>query len=219
METFRFLKDLKKNNNKDWFDTNRGRYEAAKEEFLQLTTDVIQGIGAFDPGVQAAGLDAKKCISRINRDIRFAKDKTPYKTNFFSIINQGGKKSNLAGYFLQVQPGDSFIGGGVYMPMPPDLLDIRKEIQYNFDAWKKIAESKSLLKIYPDGVQAPDVLTRVPKGFDESDPAAEYVKMKGFFTYINISDDEVYTKAGLKKMLKAYETALPLVNFINGALS
>jgi uncharacterized protein (TIGR02453 family) len=217
--TLDFLKKLKKNNNKDWFDANREKYDVAKQDFIQNTASLIKGISSFDEEFAAAEIEPKKCISRINRDIRFSKDKTPYKTNFFSIINQGGKKSNLAGYFFQLQPGNSFVGGGVYMPESNDLLDIRKEIHYHLPEWKKIAEDKSFLKVFPDGVQSPEILTRVPKGFDANDPAEEYIRMKGFFTYLTFSDEELMSGKAEKKIFKAYESTLPLIRFINKALS
>lgn len=216
--TLDFLKKLKKNNNKEWFDANRATYEVAKQDFVEYTSSLIKGIASFDDEFAAAGIEAKKCVSRINRDIRFSKDKTPYKTNFFSIINQGGKKSNLAGYFFQLQPGNSFVGGGVYMPEPNDLLDIRKEIHYHLPEWKKIAKDKSFLKVFPDGVQSPEILTRVPKGFDANDPAEEYIRMKGFFTYLTFSDEELISGKAEKKIFKAYESTLPLIRFINKAL-
>ena len=217
-DTFKFLKELKKNNNKEWFDDNRSVYEIAKADFVEFTNDLIKGISKFDAKVASANLDPKKCISRINRDIRFSKDKTPYKPNFFAIVNCEGKKSNLAGYYMQVQPGASFSGGGSYMPMPPDLQDIRKEIQYNLADWKKVVEAKSFLKMFPEGVQAPEILQRIPKGFEDTDPAAEYLKMKGYYTWLPFTDADLQSKDAIKKVLKSHETAETLVGFINKAL-
>ncbi len=115
--TLKFLAALKENNNKEWFDENRKAYELAKNDFLEFTNQLINGISKFDDAIFKANLEPKKCISRLNRDVRFSNDKSPYKTNFFAMINQGGKKSNLVCYYMQLQPGNSFIGGGVYMPM------------------------------------------------------------------------------------------------------
>lgn len=216
--TFDFLSKLKKNNNKEWFDANRPLYEGAKADFTQAVADLITGISKFDDNIKAAGLDAKKCVNRINRDIRFSKDKTPYKTNFFAIISEGGKKSHLASYFFQLAPGGSFIGGGVYMPEASHLLDIRKEIQYGLKEWKKIVEDKQFLKVYPEGVQAPEILTRTPKGFEPNDPADAYIRMKGFYTYLEISDAELISGKAEKQILKAFAATKPLIEFINKGL-
>src|ERR1700683_925484 len=115
--TIKFLKDLKKNNNKTWFDSNRKYYEESKNDFEKFIQAVIDKQGKNDKHI--AGLKAKECLFRINRDIRFSKDKTPYKSNFGASINRGGKKSLFAGYYFHCEPGESFAGGGLWGPMPP----------------------------------------------------------------------------------------------------
>jgi uncharacterized protein (TIGR02453 family) len=216
--TLQFLKDLKKNNAKEWFDDNRKPYENAKNDFLEFTQQLINGVGKFDTNILKANLDPKKCITRLNRDVRFSKDKSPYKTNFFAMINQGGKKSNLACYYLQLQPDNSFTGGGVYMPMPPDLQKFRQEIDYNFKEWQSIVESKSFKKVFSKGIQSPDTLSRPPKGFDETNPAIEYLKMKGYLTMNQITDELLKSKTAVKTLLQNFETAKPLIDFLNKAL-
>lgn len=217
--TFSFLKKLKENNNKQWFDLNRPSYDLAKQNFIDFTHEVIKGIEKFDSNVAEVSLDPKKCISRINRDIRFSKNKTPYKTNFFALISAGGKKSPLAAYYLQVEPGNnSFAGGGVYMPLPPDLYKFRQEIDYGFDEWKSIVGSKQFNKIFPAGVQSPEMLKRIPKGYEESNPANEYLKMKGYYTFNGYTDSELQSQSGLTKILKDYKTTKPLIDFLNRAL-
>ena len=109
--TLQFLKQLKKNNNKQWFDANRKKYESAKNDFTIFLQDVLNDFCKTDTGLIA--LAAKDCLFRINRDIRFSKDKSPYKTNFGASINTGGKKSFKAGYYLHIEPGQSFVGGGL----------------------------------------------------------------------------------------------------------
>lgn len=216
--TLKFLKDLKKNNNKEWFDDNRKAYENAKTDFLEFTQHLINGVAKFDKNILNADLDPKKCITRLNRDIRFSNDKSPYKTNFFAMINQGGKKSSFACYYLQLQPENSFTGGGVYMPMPPDLQKFRQEIDYNFEEWKTIVENKSFKKVYEKGVQSPDTLSRPPKGFDISNPAIEYIKMKGFFTMNQLTDELLLSKNCIKTVLQNFETVKPMIDFLNKAL-
>ncbi|MEI9935324.1 MAG: DUF2461 domain-containing protein [Ferruginibacter sp.] len=117
--TFNFLEDLKENNNKSWFDKNRKIYELAKADFYTTVDTLINGIADFDESIR--NLKAKDCLFRINRDIRFSKDKSPYKTNMGAYFNKGGKKINTAGYYFHFEPGGSFIAGGFHMPMPPEL--------------------------------------------------------------------------------------------------
>jgi uncharacterized protein (TIGR02453 family) len=211
-----FLKNLNKNNNKEWFDAHKKDYEAAKSDFLSLSSKLITGLSDLDEGIRKADLDLKKCITRINRDVRFSADKTPYKPNFFLILNEGGKKSPLACYFLHLEPGGkSFAGGGVYMPPAPELLKFREEIKYEFAVWKKIVLKKEFLKAFPEGIQAPEVLKNVPRGFEPTDPAAEYLKMKGFFALRYLSDEELQSNNLLKSLLKLFQTAKPLVDFLN----
>ena len=217
--TFSFLKKLKENNNKQWFDLNRTAYELAKNNFIDFTHEVIKGIEKFDSSIADASLDAKKCISRINRDIRFSKNKTPYKTNFFALISAGGKKSPMAAYYLQIEPGNnSFAGGGVYMPLPPDLYKFRQEIDYGFDEWKAIVQSKKFKQLFPAGVQSPEMLKRIPKGYEESNPAIDYLKMKGYYTYSGYKDMDLQSNAGLISILNDYKATKPLIDFLNRAL-
>ena len=117
--TVRFLKDLSKNNNKPWFDANRKQYENAKTDFAGFIQTIIDKHGKKDESI--AHLKAKDCMFRINRDVRFSKDKSPYKTNMGAYINRGGKKSVFAGYYFHCEPGQCFVGGGLWMPMPPEL--------------------------------------------------------------------------------------------------
>jgi len=139
--TIQFLKDLKKNNNKPWFDLNRKRYEEAKTDFANFVQQVIDAHSKKDKTISA--LKAKDCMFRINRDVRFSKDKSPYKTNFGASINKGGKKAfSTAGYYFHLEPGQCFVGGGIYQPMPDELKKVRQEIDYNFKDFTKIIQSK-----------------------------------------------------------------------------
>src|ERR1700741_3882414 len=124
---FRFLKDLSKNNDKQWFDKHRKHYELVKTEFALVVDLLIKNIATFDPAI--GSLQAKDCMFRINRDIRFSKDKSPYKTNMGAFFSKGGKKHSV-GYYFHCEPGKSFIAGGCYSPMPPELASIRQEIDY-----------------------------------------------------------------------------------------
>jgi uncharacterized protein (TIGR02453 family) len=214
--TFKFLQALKKNNNKPWFEEHRKQYEEAKTNFNEMVDLLITNIAKFDEPIGA--LKAKDCTFRINRDVRFSKDKSPYKTNMGASISKGGKKINLAGYYFHCEPGKSMAAGGFYMPMPPELARIRQEIDYNFDEWKKITGNKSFRKYFIKGVEGIESLSRPPKGYDESNPAIEYLKMKGFIVSKPFTDDELMNKNSVKGIIKAFEAMKPMIDFLNTAV-
>jgi len=216
--TLKFLKDLKKNNNKPWFDANRKRYEEAKADFANFIQQVIDAHSKKDKTI--ASLKAKDCMFRINRDIRFAKDKSPYKTNFGASINKGGKKAfSTAGYYFHLEPGQLFVGGGMYQPFPPELNKVRQEIDYCFDEFKKIIGSKKFKSVYGDLDKSKEfLLSRVPKGYEADNPAAEYLKLKSYIAMTNLSDKDATSNGLIKKTTEAFDTLLPLVNFLNRAI-
>lgn len=213
----KFLKDLKKNNNKPWFDNNRKTYEMVKADFSSFAEKLIQGIATFDPTI--GQLTAKECIFRINKDVRFSKDKSPYKTNMGASFTNGGKKINAAGYYFHLEPGASFLAGGFYMPDANQLAQIRQEIDYNFDEWKSIIENKSFKKHFPEGVDGVNPLSRPPKGYEADNPAIHYLKMKGFIVSQAISDKELTATALLKNTTVAFKAMQPLIDFLNRATS
>lgn len=217
--TLKFLKDLKKNNNKPWFDENRKRYENAKEDFIQFIQSVIDYFGKTDKSI--SGIRAKDCLFRINRDIRFSKDKSPYKTNFGASINKGGRKAfDTAGYYFHLEPGHFFIGGGIYHPMPAELNKVRQEIDYCLPEFKKILAARNFRKIYGDLDRSDEfLLSRVPKGYDADNPAAEFLKLKSYLALTQLSEKEVTSKGLLKKTTTAFDALLPLIRFLNRALA
>lgn len=213
--TIKFLKDLKKNNNKPWFDKNRKIYEAAKVDFTAFIQKVIDQHGKKDPTIK--NIIAKDCLFRINRDIRFSKDKSPYKTNFGASINKGGKKAwNFAGYYFHLEPGSCFAGGGMYQPMPEELRKLRQEIDYNFADFKKIIGSKKFKSLYGDLDKSDEfLLCRVPKGYEPDNPAAEYLKLKSYIAMVKISDADLTSKNLVTKTVTAFEALHPVIDFIN----
>ncbi len=213
--TLKFLKDLKKNNNKPWFDKNRKVYETAKADFACFIQAVIDQQSKNDTSIK--NLLAKDCMFRINRDIRFSKDKSPYKSNFGASINKGGKKAwGTAGYYFHMEPGSCFAGGGLYGPMPDILKKVRQEIDYNFADFKKIIGSKKFKSVYSDlDKSAAFMLSRVPKGYEPGNPAAEYLKLKNYIAIMKISDADLTSKDLVKKTVTAFEALQPLINFIN----
>lgn len=217
--TIKFLKDLKKNNNKPWFDKNRKVYEAAKADFANFIQSVIDQHSKKDPSIKS--LLAKDCMFRINRDIRFSKDKSPYKSNFGASINKGGRKAmNSAGYYFHLEPGNCFVGGGIYMPMPEELKKLRQEIDYNFSDFKKILNAKKFKSVYGDlDKSAEFLLSRVPKGYQPDNLAAEYLRLKSYIAMIKVNDADLTSKGLVKKTVGAFEALLPLIEFINEAIN
>jgi len=179
--SFDFLTGLAMNNTREWFDQHRSDYKETLEDFTLFNQNLIDAISKFDKSIAKSNLQGKDCIPRLNRDLRFAKDKSPYKTYFYAIINEGGRKSGKAGYFIVLSPGECYIGAGAFQPEPERLKMIRQEIDYNFDDWKKIAQHGKLLQAFPEGIVAQETLLKVPKGFDSDSEAKEFLKMKGFF--------------------------------------
>jgi uncharacterized protein (TIGR02453 family) len=216
--TLKFLKDLKKNNSKAWFDAHREAYDAAKSDFTSFIQEVIDRHGKSDSTIKS--ISARDCLFRINRDIRFSKDKSPYKTNMGAYINRGGKKSIYGGYYFHCEPGQSFMGGGLWMPMPPELARVRQEIDYNFDSFRKVLATKKFKSIYGDLSRDPEyVLTRVPKGYTPDNPAADYLRMKSFVALVNLKDADLQSKALVKKTAEAFAALQPLIEFINESIS
>lgn len=215
--TLKFLKDLKKNNHKPWFDAHRKEYEAAKADFTRFVQTIIDKQAKRDPTLKS--VQAKDCMFRINRDVRFSKDKSPYKTNFGAYINRGGKKSPFGGYYFHCEPGESFVGGGLYMPQPPELAKVRQEIDYNLDQFKKIVGGKKFKSVYGDLARDAEYsLSRIPKGYEPENPAAPYLKLKSFVAMVHLDDKTVMSKDLAKKALNAFAALQPLVDFINESI-
>lgn len=216
-QTLRFLNRLKKNNSKEWFDNHRADYEAAKIDFSNFIQLVIDELQKTDTTL--TGLTAKDCMFRINRDIRFSKDKTPYKTNFGASIKRGGKKSPFAGYYFHCSPGESFAGGGIWMPDAESLKKIRQEIDYNFSDFKNIVKAPSFKKIYGDVYRSPEVsLSTVPKGYDKENPAIEYLKLKSVIAERHIADEQLIKGSLHRTTINTFLALKPLLDFMNTAL-
>ena len=177
---------------------------------------MIKGIASFD--LPISDLQPKDCTFRINRDVRFSKDKSPYKSNMSAYFNKAGKKGNGAGYYVQIEPGKSFAAGGIWMPAASDLAKIRQEIDYSFNEWKKMINNASFKKQFTKGFADNETLIRPPKGYDENNPAIEFIKMKSFVIRRPFSDAEVQSKSFAKDAAKIFQHISPLVEFINKAI-
>ena len=216
-DTIRFLSSLKKNNNKEWFDVNRKIYEIVKKDFTDFVAEIITDFGKKDESI--AHLQPKDCMFRINRDVRFSKDKSPYKTNMGASFSKGGKKTMLAGYYFHLEPGNSFMGGGIYMPDADTTKKIRQEIDYNFGEFKKLIQNKKFVEQYGGlTINEEFSLTREPKGYEKDNPAIEYIKLKSWLATCPVSDEMLTDKALSSKVVAAFEALHPIMNFLNKAL-
>jgi uncharacterized protein (TIGR02453 family) len=214
-KTLDFLKKLKNNNNRDWFEKNKSRYLEAKEEYEAFLAKIIAGVRKFDRKVDA-DLTPKDCMFRIYRDVRFSKDKKPYKTNMGASIDPGGKKSQIAGYYLHVEPGNNFAAGGVWMPEPEMLQSIRQEIDYNPGPLLALMKAASFRK-YFNGLDDEDKLKTVPKGFGKDHPHIELLKNKHFLVSHPLSDKDLLSKDAVKKITEAFRAMHPFLEYMREA--
>ena len=172
-ETLQFLKDVKSHNDRDWFAKNKEKFISANENFIQFVQGLIDEVAKFDKSV--AGLDAKNSVFRIYRDTRFSKDKSPYKTHFSATLMGKEKSCGIAGYYFHLEPGNSFLAGGVHMTEPRNLKAIREEISDKGIFFLKIINGKNFKDFFKiEG----EKLTKVPQGFDKEDPMRDYLKYK-----------------------------------------
>lgn len=215
--TIQFLANLKNNNNKEWFDANKKSYELAKANFLDFVSFTLNQLKKIDNTL--IDLEPKKCVFRINRDIRFSKDKSPYKTNFGMSFSKGGKKIMTAGYYFHLEPKSCFIGGGIYMPMAENIKKIRQEIDYNFNDFKKIINQKKFKELFGSlDFSKEFTLQRAPKGYEENNEAINYLKLKSWIVSCGISEKDVVDKLLPKKVIDTFSTLKPLVDFLNQAI-
>ncbi|WP_027379145.1 DUF2461 domain-containing protein [Chryseobacterium daeguense] len=214
-KVFDFLKKLNKNNNREWFTENKSLYTESQENVIAFIEDLLKEMAGFDQDL--GKIDAKKSLFRIYRDTRFSKDKIPYKTNFGASLGMG-KGSQKGGYYLHLEPGKSFIAGGIYMPESSVLKELRKEISLYGDDFIKIVNNKDFKKYFPE-LDQDDKLKKVPQGFEKEDPMAEYLKLKSFIVVYNLKDEEVLDKDAVKKLTVIFKAMKPLNDFLNTPLS
>lgn len=213
--TLKFIKNLARNNSKEWFDKNRKAYDAAKDDVCRLATDFINAAGRTDLAIKE--LQTKDCMFRINRDVRFSKDKSPYKTNMSVYLSPGGKKSSNSGFYFHIEPGKAFAAAGLWQPEPKQLAAIREEIDYSFDDWQKILNNKRLKTIFTNDLSKEEMLSRPPKGYEADNPAIEFVKRKSFVLSFPLSDEDLMSKTLLKKLTAAFEASADFRKFLDRA--
>ena len=206
-----FLETLKENNNREWMHKNDKLFRSVQLDFEKFISELINEIRSFDPSVGMVA--AKDCIFRIYRDVRFAKDKSPYKTNMGAYIAPGGRKSIRAGYYFHVEPGESMLAGGLYMP-PPDLLfRARQEIYYNLDEFNSIINNKLFVKYF--GKLSGEKTKLVPKGFDKDFACIDLLKHKSYLVMHSIPDDMISSEKLPGHCGEVFKAQKPLNDFFN----
>jgi uncharacterized protein (TIGR02453 family) len=210
-KVFDFLKKLTTNNNREWFNENKSLYTDSQENIVAFLGDLLIEMSEFDEELRK--IDAKKSLFRIYRDTRFSKDKIPYKTNFGASLGMG-KGSQKGGYYLHMEPGKSFIAGGIYMPESSVLKELRKEISLYGEDFLKIINNKDFKKHFPE-LDQDDKLKKIPQGFEKEDPMGEYLKLKNFIVVYYLKDEEILDKNAVKNLTKIFKLMKPLNDFLN----
>ncbi len=208
--TLTFLNSLARNNNREWFNENKNQYLEAQQDVIQFVESLIDEISKFDDEILK--IEPKKALFRIYRDTRFSKDKTPYKTHFGVSLGMGkGKK--ISGYYLHIEPGKSFLAGGIYQPEASILKEIRKEISANGEDFIKVLEHPEFRNHFR-GLSVEHKLIRIPAGFEKDNPMAEYLKLKSFTVSHPISDEQLLQKNAASDFAIICKTIKPLNDFL-----
>jgi len=215
-QIFVFLSDLQRNNTREWFNENKDRYQEALGQFRELASDMISGISSFDPTLD--GIDAKQSIFRIYKDVRFSKDKSPYKTHMGCWMTKGGRKSSDAGYYFHIEPGKSFAAAGVWMPPADQLKLIREEILYNPESYLEVVSKLTSQKKYERG-GTEDMLKKGPAGFPKDFAHIDELKYKHHIFSRSYKDSELSGKNIASLLTEDFKGLNPLVAYLNHAMS
>lgn len=217
LSTLEFLSDLKQNNNRDWFLANKARYENFKKDYHQLIGVILEKLKLIDPSLSV--VEVKDCAFRINRDIRFSKDKSPYKTHIAIGISADGKKNIKASYYLHIEQDACFVGGGIYCPMPDQLAKIRKEIAFFYDDLQSIITDKEFKSNFNTLSKEEGLyLKNPPKGYDASHPAIEILKLKSFTAGTTFAVKDSLKATFADEMVNKLQVLKQFNDFLNRAL-
>lgn len=206
-----FLTELRTHNNREWFQDNKGRYDVLRQGFIDEVQELIERISLFDPEV--AGLEAKDCLFRIYRDLRFSPDKTPYKCHFAAYIALGGRGSDRGGYYIHLEPGGSLLSGGVWCPPPALLKMLRREIYDHIEEFTEMLEEPKFKQTYP--VLEGEMLKRMPTGYPSDSPYGYILKHKDFSVVSYKPDSFFYEKDWMDKAVEDFKLLLPFNQFLN----
>lgn len=211
-----FLKAIAKNNNRGWFEKNKPTYLQAKLSFEDFLEAFHTELLTFDESL--AGLNPRKQGFRIYRDVRFSKDKRPYKVNMGAGFSPHGKMDQEPGYYIHIEPGKSFIAGGLYMPDAGNLSKIRQEIDYNADVFLKILNAKKFRNLFP-ALDDFDKLKTAPKGYPKDHPHIDLLKNKSYVVSHQFTDPEVLDKKFAKKAAEVAKVLKPFNDFLKEAMA
>jgi len=215
LQVIQFLQELSENNNREWFQNNKKRYDESREKVLFLTEVLINEIRKFDSDIPL--LEPKDCLFRIFRDVRFSNDKRPYKTNFGSFIAKGGRKSIYSGYYFHIEPGGSFVGGGIYMPAAEPLKAIREYIAENGEEFLSMITDKKFKTIFPEMMD--DKLKTAPKGFSPDHEFINLIRYKSFAFSSQLSKSQILADNYIGILVNSFKTLHPVNRFLNEALA
>eukprot|EP00842_Homolaphlyctis_polyrhiza_P005832 jgi/Hompol1/624/HPOL_005372-RA len=222
--TLEFLGDLAKNNEREWFNVNRNRYEASKENFIELCEQLLQRLQKEDPDLES--LDVKSSMMRINRDLRFGHDKSPYRNYLSVAFKRDGKKSAYGGYYFHLQPGNqSMIGAGIFDPWPETVRQMRARIESDPDGFCRHMDSQAIRKSFGDSgrdffvdcVSKMDggALKTAPKGVAKDHASIDLLKLKRFVIYKHVPDSEILAKNAVESLAAAFLALVPFVRGLN----
>lgn len=208
-DLLKFLGDLKKNNNRDWFNERKPKFKEHEKNIKSFFSDIEAGLNDNDK------IEGHK-VWRIYRDVRFSNDKTPYKPRFAGGFKRAGAERR-GGYYLNIEPGNSSVGGGFYKPNPADLLRIRKEFEMDDSEIREILNDKKFKTTF--GEVMGDEVKSAPKGFDREHPAIDLIKKKQMYFFKNFTDKEVCSPDFDKKVIETFETIRPFFDYMSSVLT
>ena len=211
--TFSFINKLSKNNNRDWFAENKSLYTAAQEDVIEFSNEVLEKMHAFDKIETPTG---KKALKRIYRDVRFSKNKAPYKQHFGMMYARNGA-DRRGTYYIHLQPGENFIGGGFWGPEKDDLLRIRKHIDQDDTYFREVLDSKAFKSTF--GILRGEQLKSAPKNFDKEHPAIDLLRYKQFLIMKQFTDEEVLSPDFADQAAKTLKEMLPFFDVMTEMLT
>ena len=213
-KTFQFLELVVQNNNREWFAEHKYLYEEARADLLPFIGKLIKELSAIDPQY-ASDTEPKKALMRIYRDVRFSKNKDPYKNNYGISFDVKGYGPNTPSYYLHLQPGNCFFGVGFWQPESSVLKKIREEIDYSTSEFLEIISAKDFNSIFK--LSEEDKLKKAPKGYDVDHPEIEILKLKSFIAIYKIDDAEFFKSTIVDKLITAFATIQPFILFLRKA--
>ena len=214
-KTFDFLQQIAENNNREWFAENKQLYEDAKADLFPFIAILIKELAAIDPQY-SADTEPKKALMRIYRDVRFSKNKDPYKKNYGIAFDVKGYGPNTPAYYLHLEPGNCFFGVGFWMPESSVVKKIREEIDYSSEEFKEVINAKSYQDLF--SLSREDTLKKAPKGYEVDHPMIEYLKLKSFISIYPLKEEDFYKKDIVEKLITAFKRIQPFVLFLRKAV-